>query len=380
MYSLSAYGVMLADSIRMSAYEAALRASIGPGAVVVDIGAGTGVMSLLACQMGAAHVYAIEPNSAIEVARAIAQANGCADRITFIQDSSTRVTLPQPADVIVADLRGVLPLYGQHLPSLIDARSRLLRPGGVLIPQRDILRAAVVHAPEAYARVVGSFDGSPFGLDMTAARGITVNTWAKARIKSEQMLCPPQTWATLSYMSIEQADVRGSLGWTAEQSGEAHGLYVWFDAELAAGIGFSNQPGLPELIYGGAFMPWEQPVRLAAGDQVEVRLAADLVGDDYIWRWQTRVRAADGAHKAAFQQSTFFGVPLPAAALHRRSPAFVPRLSDDGQVDRFILHHMDGSRSLLALARLVVEQFPARFSGEQAALSYVADLAATYSA
>jgi hypothetical protein len=62
-------------------------------------------------------------------------ANGYADRITFHQTLSSAITLPQPADVIVSDLRGVLPLMQHHIPAIVDARQRLLAPGGVLIPR-----------------------------------------------------------------------------------------------------------------------------------------------------------------------------------------------------------------------------------------------------
>src|SRR5687767_13382746 len=53
MYGLPGYGRMIADPVRMTAYEAALRRVVGPGSVVADIGAGPGIMSLIACRLGA---------------------------------------------------------------------------------------------------------------------------------------------------------------------------------------------------------------------------------------------------------------------------------------------------------------------------------------
>jgi len=94
MYDLNAYGRMMADQVRMDAYVTALRQAVQPGCVVMEIGTGAGIFALLACQCGARRVYAIEPSDAIEVARAAAVANGYADRITFLQDLSTNVTLP----------------------------------------------------------------------------------------------------------------------------------------------------------------------------------------------------------------------------------------------------------------------------------------------
>src|SRR5437870_1780607 len=114
LYSIYAYGRMIADNVRMAAYVQALRQSVKPNSVVLDIGTGTGIFALLACQFGARKVYAIEPDDAIQVARDIAVANGYAERIEFIQNLSTKVMLPERADVIISDLRGVLPWFQQH--------------------------------------------------------------------------------------------------------------------------------------------------------------------------------------------------------------------------------------------------------------------------
>src|SRR5205809_5074473 len=118
MYSISGYGQMIADERRMLAYSTALRRAVGADSIVLDIGAGTGILSLLACQYGARKVYAVEPSSAIAIAEEAARANGFADRMECIQALSTDIRLPQKVDVIVSDLRGILPLFQQHLPSI----------------------------------------------------------------------------------------------------------------------------------------------------------------------------------------------------------------------------------------------------------------------
>src|SRR5690349_13629207 len=155
MYSLHFYGQMLADAPRMDAYGAALRHVIRPDSVVMDLGCGPGVFALLACKLGARRVYAVEPDNVIGLAREAAVANGFADRIEFFEKLSTEITVPEPADIIVSDLRGVLPWFQQNIPSIIDARKRLLARGGVLIPHRDILWAAIVEAREQYEEFVG---------------------------------------------------------------------------------------------------------------------------------------------------------------------------------------------------------------------------------
>src|SRR5215204_4598575 len=164
MYSLHFYGQMLADAPRMDAYAAALRRVIRPDSVVMDLGCGPGVFALLACKLGARRVYAVEPDNVIGLAREAAAANGFADRIEFFEKLSTEISLPEPASIIVSDLQGVLPFFQQHIPSIIDARKRLLARGGVLISRRDILWATIVEAPDQYEGIVGPWQSNKFDL------------------------------------------------------------------------------------------------------------------------------------------------------------------------------------------------------------------------
>ncbi|HEX6283874.1 MAG TPA: 50S ribosomal protein L11 methyltransferase, partial [Pyrinomonadaceae bacterium] len=89
MYSLHFYGRMIADRVRTDAYAEALRRSVKPDSIVLDLGCGPGLFALLACKLGARRVYAVEPNNAINIAREAAAANGFADRIEFFQSLST---------------------------------------------------------------------------------------------------------------------------------------------------------------------------------------------------------------------------------------------------------------------------------------------------
>ena len=378
-YSISGYSSLIADAGRTAPYVAALTQAVRPGAVVLDIGAGTGFFSLLACRLGARRVYAVEPDNAIGVAREVAAANGCADRIEFIQELSTRITLPEPADVIVSDLRGVLPLFQHHLPSIVDARRRHLAPGGVLIPRIDRLWCAPAEAPELYLHHLGPPEGAAYGFDLRPALWPSVNTWCKTNAKREQLLADPAPWLALDYAVVESPDARGAVMWTVGRPGTLHGLLLWFDAELADGIGFSNAPGGPELIYGQAFFPLAAPVAVAAGDRVSAELAANLVSDDYIWRWDTTVLGAGGQVKAGFRQSTFFGAPLSPAQLRKRGAGYVPSLNADGQIRQLVLDRMDGHTPLGEIARALAEQYPGRFASWQEALAMVADLSQKYS-
>lgn len=378
-YDLLAHGGMVTDRPRMTAYSEALRSVIHPGATVLDLGSGPGVFALLACRFGASRVHAVEPDDSVLLLVELAAANGFADRISIHRALSSEIGLPEPADVIVSDLRGVLPLFEQHIPSIIDARRRLLADGGTLIPRADTVWAAVVDAPESARRCRGSWVNNQLGLDLTAGRRYVTNSWRRVELRRKQLLTTPQRWIRLEYETIEGPDAAGTLEWVMERAGTAHGVALWFDAELAEGIGFSNAPGEPTTIYGQAFFPWVEPVELVPGHRVSVTLRAVLTGADYTWRWRSRVIDAAGQVAASFDQSTFFSRPLTAERLHRREAGFVPTLGENGLVDGFLLAQMDGRANLEEIARRAVERFPERFADWRGALTRAGELAERYS-
>ena len=141
------------------------------------------------------------------------------------------------------------------------------------------------------------------------------------------------------------------------------------------------RPGAQKSIYSHAFFPWGAPVELEPGDTVAVLLRADLVGEDYVWAWNSRVlqQGREGEVKAQFTQSTLRGTPLSPARLRKRADGYRPRLGEPGEIDRFILSLMDGQTSQGDIARRASQRFPARFVSWHAALARVGDLSLRYS-
>jgi type I protein arginine methyltransferase len=380
MYSISAYGRMIADNSRLAAYAAGLQRAIKPGCVVADLGTGPGFFALLACQLGAKRVYAIEPDNVIQVAREAAIANGFENKIEFIQDFSTRVTLPESVDVIVSDLRGILPWFQQHLPSIRDARSRLLATDGILIPKRDILWAAPVEAEETYEELVGPWSNDEYKLVLTPALKLVTNTFKKAHVKTSELLGQPVSWYTLDYSEFDQVNVQASFSLAIKRSGTIHGFAVWFDSEVFDGIFFSNGPDNEKSLYGNAFFPFPESVGVKQGDIINLKLRADLIGEDYVWQWDTTIaNSDDGRADTTFKQSTLFGAPLSPSQLKKRAATFLPQLTTDGQIDRLILTKFDGKSTLEEIARAATSEFPERFAEFVDALDFVAELSIKYS-
>jgi len=129
------HAILIKDKVRMAAYKKAITNTVQEGDVVLDIGCGLGVLSLIALEAGAKHVHAVEVEPyTFSLAKMIAKKNNVADKITFHKTFSTRLKLKERVDVIVSEIFGNLGLNENALPVLADARNRLLKEGGRIIP------------------------------------------------------------------------------------------------------------------------------------------------------------------------------------------------------------------------------------------------------
>jgi len=370
---------MIADAGRFGAYAEAIARAVRPGDTVAEIGCGPGVFSLLACRAGARRVFAIESEDSIEFARQLAAANGFTDRIEFFQNDSRKAELPERANVIVSDIRGVLPLHDHAIPSLEDARRRLLATGGILIPQRDTLKAAVIEAEEYYSRLTSPWRKSVPGLDLSPSLLPILNQCYSSSFKTDQLLTEAQDWGLLDYAVGAATRVATELDFHAAREGTAHGVCLWFETKLFEEIGYSSGPGNGGTIYGQLFLPWLEPAVVEKGQKIHLVLHADLVGQDYIWRWATRISAAANRAELHFQQSTFQGANFSPHSLRRQAVDYTPLLSEAGQADVWMLERMDGSASLQKIAQSASERFPRLFSSWREAFRRAADLSREFS-
>jgi protein arginine N-methyltransferase 1 len=211
------------------------------------------------------------------------------------------------------------------------------------------------------------------GLDLSPARRKAVNEFYKMMEAPALPLTCPELWVSLNYMRVENPDVEGELAWTVKQDGTGHGIAIWFEADLADGVVFSNGPGRPLGVYGSLFLPWKTPVRLVKGQTVCVHLQAKLMEEDYFWRWISRIESTGqtGEVTADFDQSVLQGALLSPASLLKRSSQHVPQLSEEGLTKRRALDLMDGGNSLEEIARRLTIEFPKQFARWEQALTFV---------
>ena len=379
MYALCDFGQMTADRERFTAYSQAIKQAVRPGDSVLEIGCGPGVFALLACQAGARKVYAVDSEEIVHFARELAVANGVSDRMEFIQSDSRKLQLPERVNVIVSDIRGALPFFGQAIAAIEDARKRLLLPGGHLIPQRDTLRAAVVEAGDFYSSLVSPWLGATPLLNLSLSLSLLLNETYKRRFGHNQLLTAVQTWAVLDYSAGARACATADLNFSVTRDSMAHGICLWFEAELLDGIGFSSSPCSQKTVYQQVFLPWLEPVPLRQGQEIFVSLHANLVGQEYVWRWETKIPGNEKDAGRFFRQSTFQGATFTPQSLRRRAADFVPSLSEEGQANRWMLQAIDGKASLQEIAQAAAKKFPQIFPRWEDALHRAAELATQFS-
>lgn len=127
---------MLNDRTRTLSFIEAIRETVRPGDVVLDVGTGTGILAAAAARAGARHVYAIEAGQIHRVARELFASNNLSDRITLVKGWSTQVELPERADVLISEVIGHEPLAEDVLETTWDAVARLVKPDARLVPRR----------------------------------------------------------------------------------------------------------------------------------------------------------------------------------------------------------------------------------------------------
>lgn len=163
---------MIKDSVRTGSYQRAIMDNehLFRGKVVLDVGSGTGILSLFAARAGAKHVYGIECSEIVRIARKIAAANGLDDRVTFVEGKAEEIELPvEKVDIIVSEWMGYFLLYESMLDTVIYCRNKWLAEDGLMFPDKAHLYLAAIEDADYKEEKVGYWD-NVYGLDFSCVK------------------------------------------------------------------------------------------------------------------------------------------------------------------------------------------------------------------
>jgi precorrin-6B methylase 2 len=273
---------MLRDTIRNESYRRALQRVVRPGDVVLDFGAGTGILSLFAVQAGARKVYAVERTTIAKFAREMIRRNGCADRIEVLEGDLEDIELPEKVDVIVSEWMGHLGVDENLLAPLVIARNRWLKPGGRVIPDRVTTLMAPVWVA-SYDEDLARWRSKPHGLDMTAVADLSGNDTLRSQtpLTPADLVAPPT--ALWSHPALECTLAEADRSFVARarfastKSGRFNAIATWFDAAMGDGSILTNAIGAPDTHWGRLLFPCERAYEVRVGTPIDVEFHCDPV-------------------------------------------------------------------------------------------------------
>jgi type I protein arginine methyltransferase len=286
---------MLSDRARCEAYRCALAKWVNIGDVVLDVGAGTGLLSLFAVQSGARKVYAVERAGIVNLARQLIEANGVAERVHLIHGDMETVELAEQVDIIVSEWMGGCGVDEGFLPALLLARDRWLKPGGKMLPERVTAWAAPVW-DSVLESDLSFWRGRPYDVDLNLIAGMTANEvrYCQHHVTEDTLLAEPQPmWITDVYScSVEEArsPFKASLSFPVTREGNFNALATWFHAEFGREVTLTNGPSAPKTHWGRFIYPLDGAVKVELGTEVSVKFVCEPTVDSHCRsKWSAKV-------------------------------------------------------------------------------------------
>ncbi len=354
---------MALDRVRNEAYACGLRRVIKHDSVVLDLGAGTGVLGLMAARLGAKHVYLVEPEDVITVAEKNVRANGLQDKVTCIQGRIEDVQLPEQVDVIISVLTGNFLLTEDLLGTLFQTRDTLLKPGGHLMPGAASMEAVPVSVPELHAEEIGAWSATQHEVDLGSARTYAANTifYGPSHLREATYLAEPKTLHTLDFRESDYSTVDARVEFEVTETGACHGFIGWLNIQLGDSW-LSTSPRDKPLHWSPVFLPLDPPLELEKGQRVSFALHRAPFGE---WTWGVSTESTSQ------KRSTFLSKPLKAATFKKAAPDYTPVLGPEGRALAYAVSRCDGSTTVTDIAASVRQQWPKRYRTDTEAMNFV---------
>lgn len=240
---------MLKDEVRTLTYRSAMynNKHLFKDKVVLDVGCGTGILSMFAKKAGAKHVYGIDMSSIIDHAQTIIKQNGFEDSITLIKGKVEEVVLPvEKVDIIISEWMGYCLLYESMLDTVLYARDKWLKEGGLLFPDKASLYMCAIEDKEYKDTKINWWD-SVYGFDMSAIRTVALSEPLVDVVEAKQVVtdsCLVKE-IDIATVTVEELNFTAPFEIRARRNDYVHAFVAYFTVEFSAchkRTGFSTGP------------------------------------------------------------------------------------------------------------------------------------------
>ncbi|XP_058788875.1 histone-arginine methyltransferase CARMER isoform X2 [Phymastichus coffea] len=231
---------MMQDYVRTSTYQRAILGNLSDfkDKIVLDVGAGSGILSFFAVQAGAKKVYAVEASNMAYHAELLVAANNLSDKITIIAGKIEEITIPEKVDCIVSEPMGYM-LYNERMLETYLHSKKWLKSGGRMFPTRGDLHIAPFTDESLYME---QFNKSNFwyqtcfhGVDLSAMRGHAIKEYFRQPIVDtfDIRICMAKSIRHIvDFRTAHETDLHTieiKVDFHILESGTCHGLAFWFD-------------------------------------------------------------------------------------------------------------------------------------------------------
>lgn len=279
---------LIADRVRNEAFHKALASVVEKGrTTVADIGAGTGLLGLMASKLGAREVYLYETAEVAGVAAQVLKANrvkGC----QLMPCHSTEMQDPPRADVVVSETLGNYAFEENIIDTMNDARRRHLRTDGIVIPFRISQFVAPVVSDRIHQELT-AWDEVGHGLDLSVAKAMSLNNVYVRTLKPDELLDHGRTahaWDVADLRNDTRANRKGEASWKLGAATTVYGFAYWWTADLVPGLSLSTAPDAPRTHWEQLYFPLSTPIPARKGESVMASLrsrSSEVAGTHLGW-------------------------------------------------------------------------------------------------
>lgn len=227
---------MLKDTSRTLSYRHAMYKNkhLFKDKVVLDVGCGTGILSMFAAKAGAKHVYSVDMSNIIDKAKEIISLNGFQDKITLIQGKLEDIQLPvDTVDIIVSEWMGYFLLYESMLDTVLYARDKYLVPGGMILPDKCSMTIAGIEDGQ-YKNDKIHYWEDVYGFDYTPFIEVAMSEPLVDTVENNSLITTPCKFFEFDINTCKKEDLEFSRTFSlkAIDADFCHAYIVWFDCDF----------------------------------------------------------------------------------------------------------------------------------------------------